>query len=111
LTSASPQDLLFPEEIMSQIEKRNVKSALEVSQGSADIAWFLVTESDEKKTKNGKTFMRLKIVDKDSKTGMLRVWGCKQPIEPYTMWLAEVKHDNWGYSATGWKMKQIESAG
>lgn len=111
LTSASPADLLFPDEIMEQIKNKGVKSALEIPSGGADIAWFCVTEATEKKTKNGKSFTRLKILDRDNRVGMMRVWGRKDPIEPYTLWLAEVKHDEWGYSATGWKLKQIEFTG
>ena len=94
---------------MEHLKARSVKSALDIPEGAGDVAWFCVTESVEKKTKNGKSFLRLKILDKNSKMGTMRVWGMKTPVLPYTIWLAEVKHDNWGYSATGWKMKQLDA--
>jgi len=62
-----------------------------------------------KKTKNGKDFMRMKILDMDNNSAWLRVWGkFPNPPELYTLWVANVHNDpNWGMSTSAWKMKQV----
>ena len=64
LTSASPAHLVFPQEVMTLIDAKGVKSVLEISEGATDIGWFCAVDSIEKKTKNGKSF--LKISDRKS---------------------------------------------
>ena len=60
-------------------------------------------------TKNGKDFMRMKILDMDNNTAWLRVWGkFPEAPDPYTLWVANVHNDqNWGMSTSAWKMKQV----
>ena len=64
-----------------------------------------------KKTKNGKDFHRLKVINDDYQTSWVRVWGRPyEEIMPYTFWVADVAHDeSWGYSTTCYKMKRVTS--
>lgn len=110
LTSSSPTYLMFPEEIVQKLKKKNVKSVLELNDGETNVAWFCITSIIEGKTKNGKTFLKLGITDTESRVGSMRVWGKPNlsEVEPYTLWIGEVKKDDWGFSTTSWKMKKIE---
>jgi len=65
--------------------------------------------SGTKKTKNGKSFYRLKTINDEYQTTWLRVWGqAPDGISPYTIWLADTHHDaNWGFSTSIYKMKRI----
>jgi len=111
LTSSSPSYLIFPEDVMSHLKNKGVKSAMEIAENSTDVAWFCVTAATEKKTKNGKSFVRLNIMDSENRIGTMRVWGklSADSVEPYTLWIAEIKRDDWGFSAQSWKLRQIDS--
>jgi len=111
LTSSSPGYLIFPDAMMKKLKKLNVKSALEIEEGKTEIAWFCITSVSEKKTKAGKTFLKMNIMDSESRIGSMRVWGKMSAslIDPYTIWIAEVKKDEWGYSAQSWKLRKIDS--
>lgn len=111
LTSSSPADLIFPENIVSLIKSKGVPSALLVEEGTSAVAWFCIVDAVEKKTKNGKPFGKLTIMDSESRTGSMKVWGKLNiaEVEPYTLWIAEVKRDSWGLSATSWRMRMIDT--
>jgi DNA polymerase III alpha subunit len=111
LTSASPAALVFPDHVMDIIRRKDIPSALELAPGQKAIAWFCVTRAEEKKTKKGSGFVKLDILDHNSKTGVVRVWGKLNAdnVEPYTLWIAEVKKDDWGLSAQSWHLKMIDT--
>jgi DNA-directed DNA polymerase III PolC len=111
LTSSSPSYLIFPDEIMKKLRSNSIKSIFDVEEGKTEISWFCITSATEKKTKNDKSFVKLNIIDSESRVGSLRVWGklSASSVEPYTIWIAEVKKDGWGYSAQSWKLRQIDS--
>jgi DNA polymerase III alpha subunit len=111
LTSASPAALVFPDHVMDIIRRKDIPSALELAPGQKAIAWFCVTSAEEKKTKKGSGFVKLDILDHNSKTGVIRVWGKLNAdnVEPYTLWIAEVKKDDWGLSAQSWHLKMIDT--
>jgi hypothetical protein len=96
---------------MKKLRSNSIKSIFDVEEGKTEISWFCVTSATEKKTKNDKSFVKLNIIDSESRVGSLRVWGklSASSVEPYTIWIAEVKKDGWGYSAQSWKLRQIDS--
>ena len=61
------------------------------------------------KTKNGKTYYRMKVMDNNSESIWLRVWGSfNHDPELYSMWLAEVSSsESWGCSTSSYKMKRL----
>jgi hypothetical protein len=109
LTSTADVDLLFPPEIMSKLDDKGVSSIHDVQPGTDGIGWFLVTEVNLKKTKNGKAFYRCKAIDNDSRQGWIRIWGNPtESIEPYTLWVGQASNDpNWGFSTSIFKLRKV----
>ena len=109
IMSTVENDLLFPPNLMQRINEKDVPSALQINSGARGIGWFCITQVFKKKSKNNKTFYRLKIVDNNSNFAWLRVWGemYSEPI-PYTLWLADIKNDaDWGMSTGSSKIKSL----
>ena len=108
LTSGVDADLVFPPALVSKIREKELSSIHETQPGDRNVGWFCISEIIKKKTKNGKDFYRLKVINDDYQTVWLRVWGSMDTLEPYTLWLADVHHDaNWGFSTSTYKMKRI----
>lgn len=108
LTKTVSLDLLFPNEILEKLEKSEIPPVTEVRSGNA-IAWFLVTQCVSKKTRKGKSFLRVKVSDHKSETTWLRIWNQKELLDKYTLWLCEVKSDpKWGLSTDVSKIHLIE---
>ena len=74
-----------------------------------DIAWFCIQEIEQRITKNGKIFYRMRVCDDNFETQWLRVWSKFDTLpELYTIWLAEVAStENWGCSTSSYKMRRI----
>ena len=110
LSNDASIDLLFPQSFIDRVKVKEVKSVFEVPGGEKGIGWFCVLETIKKTTKNGKSFMRLKITDISNNTGWLRVWGDLEDDINYTLWLSEIHNDkSWGMSTSLRKMKMINA--
>ena len=111
ITSGVDADLVFPPKLMSKIREKDLISIHEIAPGSRNVGWFCVSEVIKKKTKNGKDFHRLKVINDEYQTSWIRVWGRpNEDIVPYTLWVADVHHDDtWGYSTSCYKMKRVSS--
>ena len=111
ITSGVDADLVFPPELMDRIKEKNMLSIHDILPGDRGVGWLCASEVIQKKTKNGKIFHRIKAINSDYKSVWLRVWGQpREAIMPYTIWVADVSHDeSWGYSTTCWKMKKIDA--
>ena len=109
LTQSVNNTLVFPDAMMERVREKNIDSIFSVPPGEKGVGWFCVMDIIHKKTKNGKDFMRMKILDMDNNTAWLRVWGkFPESPDPYTLWVANVHNDkNWGMSTSAWKMKQV----
>ena len=109
LTSSVNVDLVFPEQMMERVGKKNIESLFDIESGSRGVGWFCVTDIISKVTKNGKPFFRFKVMDNDSNTAWLRVWGQFKIVpELYTIWVADAHNDpNWGMSTSVYKMRQV----
>ena len=109
LMSSADETLVFPEEVMNRIRKANVRSAIELSGKEKDVVWFCIQSIEERTTKNNKVFYRMKVMDNNSESCWVRVWGRFDKIpDLYTMWLAEVAStESWGCSTSSYKMKQL----
>ena len=111
MTQTANGKLLFPDEVIQQINVHNVTSTMAITPGSKLMSWFCLVDKIKKKTKNGKTFWRFKIMDNLNNTGWLRLWGTflegKEP-EKYTLCVGEVHHDpQWGMSSSCAKISQL----
>ena len=109
LTSTVDSDLLFPEKLMGRLTDKSVQSVHNIPSGGNGVGWFVITDVIKKKTKNGKTFYRLKVTDNEHKTAWLRVWGkFNQDPDKYTLWMAHVSNDpNWGMSTSSAKLRRV----
>ena len=110
LMAGADQALVFPPRIMEKIEKANVKPVTSLSGKEKGIVWLCIQTIEERTTKNGKTFYRMKVMDNNSESRWLRVWGkFKELPSLYTIWLAEVaSSESWGCSTSSYKMRKIE---
>ena len=109
LTAGVDADLVFPPLLIEKIRKKELMSIHEIEPGTRNVGWFCISEVITKKSKNGKSFYRLKVINDDYQTSWLRVWGSLEGgLSPYTIWLADTHHDpNWGFSTSTYKMKRI----
>ena len=109
LTSTVPRELLYPGNILDKIENADIPRLSSLSGKTRAVAWFCIQEIIKKKTKNGKTFYRLRVCDDQNNLSWLRVWGfLPEEATPFTIWLADVKNDpNWGASTSGSNMKPL----
>ena len=107
--AGADETLVFPPAIMSKINSANVRSAASLVGKEKDIVWFCIQSIEERTTKNGKTFYRMKVIDNNFESTWIRVWGAFKEIpDLYTMWLAEVAStESWGCSTSSWKMKRL----
>ena len=110
LSNDASADLLFPPDLLQRFEDKKVESVFKIPKGEKGIGWFTIVEIVQKKTKKGKSFMRLRVLDNESNNGWIRVWGSTDADIRYTIWLAEVNSDpNWGMSTNLGKMKKINA--
>ena len=110
LMESADEALVFPERIMKRINKASVPSITSLAEDEAGIVWFCIQDIEERQTKNGKVFYRMRVCDNEFNTAWLRVWTkFKQVPDLYTMWIAEVKNSKgWGSSTSSYKMRKIE---
>ena len=109
LTSTIDADLLFPPEIMEKVASKEVPRLHDIPPGTEGIGWFCMASAELKKTKNGKSFYRCKVMDDEFRIAWIRVWGTPQEeIKPYTLWVGKAQHDpQWGFSTSIFKMRQM----
>jgi len=109
-SGSAPHHIIFPDEIMARIRKAELPPISEIEDGKEEVCWFCVLQIEEKQTKNGKVFMRMKVTDTTSQSMWIRVWGNRsQHMVPYSIWIANVKIDSsWGPSTNSTKMKYID---
>ena len=110
LMASADETLVFPPMIMEKIEKANVRPVTNLSGKEKDVVWFCIQSMEERTTKNNKKFYRMKVMDNNSESCWLRVWGrFDEPPDLYTMWLAEVAStESWGCSTSSYKMKKLD---
>jgi DNA polymerase III alpha subunit len=111
LTSSAPEELVFPQNFIDKVQSKDVHSVFSIPGGEKGIGWFCASEIQQKTTKKGKSFLRIRAIDNENNSGWIRVWGAFPELpEPYTLWISEVDNDaNWGMATTSWKLKQIKA--
>ena len=110
LSSDVQEDLLYPSEMISKLEQKEIPSALTLPECSKVIAWFCVLNDFKvKKTKNGKDFITATIADNEGNTNKIKIWGSLDTKDlAYTLWLGEVSmQTDWGLSTNAGKMRRL----
>lgn len=102
-------DTLFPPGFLDKMEKKSVPSACMIPNKKKLVSWFVALEIQTKKTKRGKTYMRIRTRDGDYNTCWLKIWGNpKEAIPLNSIWLCEAEGDSaWGPSTTAWKIRPL----
>lgn len=102
--------LIISKEKQEFLEKKGV-NAIDHLESGKDLAWFIVVEVQQKKTKNKKDYLMLRAVGDANKTHRIFLWGAKDPdIVPInTAYISEVEKSDFGYSSQQWKLRKIES--
>jgi len=114
MTSTVKNSLVFPDEVMEQIQIHNVISCFQIPHSQRKMSWFAVVDKTKKVSKNNRIFWSLRIMDNQNNTGWLRVWGAfhkdKEP-DKYALCLADIHNDpQWGMSTNVAKFKIIPVA-
>ena len=100
LTGMFPFDLVMTKQIRDSIDRHCVP-ALGNWDKALGVAWFIPREVIQKKTKNGKPYWIVKVIDNTSTTTAIKCWGIKDDDQiflnrPYA---AKLQHSiDWGFS-------------
>jgi DNA polymerase-3 subunit alpha len=104
-----PEELTFPSGILDRFKTAGINPIASIQGDERMIGWALFQEVQKKKTKNGKSFYRIKATDADNNYVWLKIWGGDAvDIDPYTIWLVDAKGDEqWGPSTSAYKIKPV----
>jgi hypothetical protein len=109
---------MFDPGIFDKLGQKGVASIEDLEVGQTDLVWFVTVLASGKKqkapsagsmkrTRNGKEYAQIFVAGPTGKPIKVNVWGAKQINEPYKLICAEVKRDDFGFSSTTWKMREI----
>ena len=109
---------MFDPKLIAKIESKGIKGIEELEHGDNELVWFVTimatgkkggkpTSGIQKKTRNGKEYIQAFVTGPVGKPLKVSVWGRKELYDPFKLMVAEVKRDDYGFSTTGWKMKEI----
>lgn len=109
---------MFEPGVFDKLAQKGVKSIEDLEVGETDLVWFITVAAPAKKgaapvagvikqTKNKKTYVQAFVTGLVGKPLRINVWGGKELFEPYKLFVAEVKRDDFGLSTTTWKTKEI----
>jgi len=110
--------MMFDQSIFDKLAEKDVKSIEELEVGDTDVVWFVTVLAAGKKgktpsagtmkqTKNKKNYAQVFVSGPTGKALRVNVWGANELFEPYKLFVGEVKRDDFGYSTTAWKSKEI----
>jgi DNA polymerase III alpha subunit len=101
LTGVFPMNLVISPETISELREKHIPPISEFDE-ELQICWFIPRKITEKKTKKGKVYWIVEVIDSNSETETIRCWGVKpekdrlQINRPY---LSRLKYDpKWGFS-------------
>lgn len=108
----------IPDDIIAALDKKGIRSIDELEQDETDVVWYVTiptsykkgikpTTGSKKKTKAGKDYVQVNASGLSGAVHRVSVWGCKELPDPFSLFCAEVKRDDFGASSTVWKVKKI----
>jgi hypothetical protein len=109
---------MFDPRFFAKLEELNIPSVEELGVGETNIVWFVTVLAAAKKgatptagliktTRNKKQFVQAFVTGQVGKPMRMNVWGKSELLPQYTLYRAEVKRDDYGFSTTPWKMREI----
>lgn len=101
LTGAFPMGLVMSEKVQGELEHYGIPPLGEFDE-DLGAAWFIPREVIEKKTKNGKLYWILRVIDSTSTTTSIKCWGVKPDLDVVHLnhpYMAKLDYDSqWGFS-------------
>ena len=106
LTGVFPMELVMSEHIRGSLDKHAVPAISDYDKEySSGVVWFVPREIIRKKTRNGKDFYIVKVVDDNSEMNSIKCWGVrpdKDIVRTNRPYMAKLDWDpQWGFSARG----------
>ena len=100
LTGMFPIHLVMSDEVMKQLDD-NMIPPLGDFMPEVPVAWFIPREIIPRKTKNGKVYWIVKVIDSTSTPNSIKCWGVRDNdhVELNKPYMAKLDfHDQWGFS-------------
>ena len=100
LTGLFPYDMIIGDDVSAALEKRGIPP-LGNWEDQLGMAWFIPREVIEKRTKNGKKYWIVNVLDNTSELTTIRCWGVhsKDKIHINRLYVGKLdRNDNWGFS-------------
>tara|TARA_Y100000114_G_C11762522_1_gene330709 strand:+ start:2416 stop:5838 length:3423 start_codon:yes stop_codon:yes gene_type:complete len=101
LTGVFPMSSVITESVRKKLEDLYVPPISEYNP-DLGVTWFIPRECKLKRSKNGKNFYVVKVIDDNNETNTIRCWGVdpeKDVIHINRPYMARLKYDpNWGFS-------------
>ena len=100
LTGMFPIHLVMSDEVMKQLDD-NMIPPLGDFMPEVPVAWFIPREIIPRKTKNGKVYWIVKVIDSTSTPNAIKCWGVRDNdhVELNKPYMAKLDfHDQWGFS-------------
>ena len=101
LTGVFPINLVIGPEKIQQLQEKFVPPISEFDPELA-LCWFIPRKIIERKTKNGKLYWIVEVIDSNNESTRIRCWGIKphkDTIHINRPYMAKLKYDeNWGFS-------------
>ena len=109
---------IFEPGIFDRLAAKGVKPIEDLETGETSHVWFITVTAPAKKgaqptcgvlktTRNKKTYVQAFVTGQVGKVLRMNLWGAKDLLEPFKLYIAEVKRDDYGFSSTLWKIKEI----
>jgi len=112
LTGIFPINLVITSETIQRLKERYIPPISEFDP-ELQICWFIPRKIIPKKTKNGKLYWVVEVIDSNNELTKIRCWGVKPEKDRIRLnrpYMAALKHDpQWGFStyAVGRTFKQL----
>ena len=102
LTGVFPLNLVISEETVNRLSEKHIPPISEFD-SALQVCWFIPRKITPKKTKNGKNYWIVEVVDTNNELTRIRCWGVrpeKDRIFVNRPYMARLKYDEqWGFSA------------
>jgi hypothetical protein len=98
---------LVEPDVLNKLEEKGVKSIDEWD--GKGFYWFSVQAAHPKKTKTGKQYLLFEAVGPVGKVHRMNAWGWNgvKEFAPFVVVLAEVDRNDFGFSTTLWRIKEL----
>ena len=112
LTGIFPMSLVITPETIAKLKEKFIPPISEFDE-ELQICWFIPRKVISKKTKNGKLYWIVEVIDSNNELTRIRCWGVKPEKDTIHLnrpYMAKLNYDqNWGFStyAIGKTIRQI----